>query len=560
MTNINQFLRDNLGKVSKNMLVAPDIPEKKLNNAVKAFSHGDSISYVPSHVVALFDNTLFGSAKEGLLFTGERVIYRETFGDPIGIPYATVDAVRPLPTAKDDTKMEGIAVSLKGGGSVQFKNLLECDYVLLAKILNSATQSFEEYKEEKQFVPISEMSEALKVAYLKLIVNMAVADDATIDRREFAEILMLMTRLDLATESRFALRGYMASPEALAPVEALVGELDAACPDGQERSVHVSLVKDLINVYLSTGGKDVKEFAFLNMHRSLWKVTNDEIDLAQRVIRNDHNMINEDFSDDQIVAALKDISARAAAVGTPLAAVYLSGSVIGLSAAGMTSGLAALGMGGFLGLSSMATGIGVAVLIGVGTYAGIKKLTGANELTRARRRELMLQEVIKQTQSTISLLIGDINYMTTRLNEAVQAHGTQDAKVRELLNVITQMTAAGTVLRNRAEDVQSSATRLRCAANLDLDKLRMLTREPTKADLCDFISGFYEEREMTVETNGQKSKVKRMVIRRTHASRELETLARAFEAIGYFNVGDVLMGSAMDAAGKAKDKIAGLFS
>lgn len=561
MSNINQYLREHLGKVSKNMLIAPDIPEKKLNNAAKAFAYSGSVS----HIVALLDNTLFGSAKEGMLFTGERMLYREVLSDSIAIPYTSVAAARHVidVTGKNDKKVETVEISLKDGGKVVIKNLMECDYADLANVLHSATQAFEDYKEEKQIVPISEMSEMsekLKVAYVKLVVNMAAANDGAIGRLEFAEILMLMTRLDLAADSRFALRVYMAAAEELAPVADLVSELDAESPDGQHRSVHFSLVKDMINVYLSTGGKDVREFTFLNRHRDLWKVTEEEIDLAQRVIKNDHNMLKEDYSDDQIVAALKDISARAAAVGTPLAAVYLSGSVIGLSAAGMTSGLAALGMGGLLGLSSMATGIGVAILIGVGTYAGVKKLTGANELTRAKRRELMLHEVIKQTQSTISLLIEDINFVTVRLNETIEAHGVQTAEVKKLAGLIARMTAAGTVLTGRSEDVQKSATRLRCATYLDLEKLAMLTREPTKADLYAFIADFYEERVFTEEKDGKNQEVTRLAIKRSRTTRDLENLAKAFEAVGYFSVSDVLKGSAMDAAGKAKDRIAGLFS
>ena len=64
-----------------------------------------------------------------------------------------------------------------------------------------------------------------------------------------------------------------------------------------------------------------------------------------------------------------DVAAGLASAGVPVAAVAVSGSVFGLSAAGITSGLAALGMG--LG---MTTGIGVAAAIGVGSYFGVRWL------------------------------------------------------------------------------------------------------------------------------------------------------------------------------------------
>lgn len=560
MSNINVYLRENIGAIStKNMTVAPNIPEKKINNGVKSFGYSGSVG----NVIGLYDNTLFGSGKDGLLFTGEQVIYRASFSDPVSIPYvdiASAEYVETVSGEKKDKITLSVLVVRKDGSRVAIENMLDCDYKKLAEVLQTTIKDFDDYKEEQQFVPIDEMSELLKVAYVKIIINMAYENDGVIDDKEFAEILLLMTRLDLSTESRFNLRSYMAASTEATPLEQLISQIEAGCPDGQIKSVHVSLTKDLINTYLSSGGTSISDFTFLNKNRHLIKVTDDEIALTQMAIQNDHNMLKEDFSDDQIVGALKELSAKAAAVGTPLAAVYLSGSVIGLSAAGLTSGLATLGMGGMLGLSSMATGIGVAVFIGVGTYAGVRKLTGANELNRSKRRELMLNEVIKQTQTTISLLIQDINYITGKLNEHIIAFGAQDAQIKKLMSLMTQMTGAGTVLTNKSDTAQSSATKLRCAQYLDEKKLKTLTREPTKAELYGFIFDHYEERVFVEEKEGERKEIIKLAIKKNQSTKDLESLAKAFEAIGYFNVSDVLKGAASDVAGKAKDTLAGLFS
>lgn len=560
MSNINVFLRDNLRTVSaKNMSVAPDISEKKINNAVKAFCYSGSVT----SIIALLDSTLFGSGKDGLLFTGEQVIWHAAFSDPVTLRYDSIVSARyveALVGNKNDKLVQSIEVALRDGNNVVLKDLLECNYQELARILQAVVDDFGDYKEERQLIPIDEMGEPAKIAYVKVVVNMAYSNSDVMGDKEFAEILLLMTRLDLSTESRFSLRAYMASPMELTPLDQLIAQLDANCPDGQVKSVHISLVKDLINVYLSTGGTTLDSFMFFRENRHLLQVTDDEVELALMVIRNDHDMLKEDVSDDQIVRAMKELSTKAAAVGVPLAAVYLSGSVIGLSAAGMTSGLAALGMGGVLGLSSMATGIGVAVLIGVGTYAGVRKLTGANELSRFKRRELMLNEVIKQTQSTLSLLIQDINYITVKLNELLLKHDAQDAQIQKLMRLMSQMSGAGTVLTHKSDSAQTSATRLRCARFLDVAKLKMLTREPTKAELHDVILSFYEERVFTEEKDGESHDVTRLAIRKGCSTRELENLAKAFEAIGYFSVGDVLKGTASDMANKAKDKLAGIFS
>ncbi len=560
MSNINLYLRENLGAVSgKNVSIAPHIDEKKLNNAIKAFGYSGS----PSNVIALFDNTLFRNGKDGLLFTGELVIFRAALSEPISVPYKSINTARYAETltgTKKDKIERSIEIIKHDESKIIINNLIDCDYDKLTRILESIISDFDDYKEEKQLVSIDEMNESLKVAYVKIIINMAYDNDGIIDAKEFAETLLLMTRLDLSTDSRFSLRAYMASTEGATPLKDLIGQIDEACPEIHIRSLHVSLAKDLINLYFCTGGSSIQECRFFQKIRELLKVTNEDVELAVMAIRNDQNMLKDDFTDDQVVAALKLLSAKAAAVGTPLAAVYLSGSVIGMSAAGMTSGLATLGMGGVLGLSSMATGIGVAVLLGVGAYAGVRKLTGANELTRSKRRELMLNEVIKQTQTTISLLIADINYVTVKLNECIATHGTQDAQIKKLMSLMSQMTSAGAVLTGKSANAQSSATRLRCAQYLDESKLKTLTREPTKMELFGFILEFYEERAFTVEKDGERREVTRLALKKSKSQRDLENLAKAFEAVGYFSVTDVLKGTAVDAASKAKDKLVGLFS
>jgi hypothetical protein len=560
MASINIYLRENLAAVSKkNMTVAPEIPEKKLNNAVAAFGYTGSVA----NVVGLFDNTLFGSGKDGLFFTGEQMIYRASFSDPVSIPFANMASAEyaELLSGKNNEKSEPcVRIRRKDGVDVELKALMDCDYKKLASLLQGAVSGFDEFKEEKQIVPIEDMGEDLKVAYVKVLVNMAYDNDGVIDAKEMAEILLLMTRIDLQPASRMHLRSYIADKAGWESMADLVGIIDSHCPEGQIKSVHISLVKDLINTYLSTDGGEVKEFGFFNRHRALLQVSDAEIDLAVQAIMLDRQLLNEDVNDDQIVATLKTLSAKAAAVGTPLAAVYLSGSVIGLSAAGMTSGLATLGMGGMLGMSSMATGIGVAVLIGVGTYAGVRKLTGVDELTRFKRRELMLHEVLKLTQTTIGMLVEDINFITVSLNEALVAQGVQDEKIRRLAAVLKQLSGAGAVLTGRSEGVQASSAKLKCAGHLDETKLKSLTREATKAELFGHIRAVYEERVLEEEKDGQKHSVTRLVLKPGRSNKELEELARAFEAVGYFKVGDVLKGAASDVADKAKEKLAGLFS
>ena len=138
-----------------------------------------------------------------------------------------------------------------------------------------------------------------------------------------------------------------------------------------------SLVKDLINVYYSSKTNKTREFQFLEEYKDIFGVTKEDIDLAFTAVESDHKMLNEDLNDDQMKNIMKEVLTKAGSAGVPLAAIYISGSVVGMSAAGITSGLATLGLG--LGMTG---GLVVVGLISILTYKGLKHLTGANELDK----------------------------------------------------------------------------------------------------------------------------------------------------------------------------------
>ena len=60
--NIESIIRENIEKLKgdfTNIYVSPDIPSKKLDNAIAAFAR----DVQPGYVLALHDQTVFGSAK-----------------------------------------------------------------------------------------------------------------------------------------------------------------------------------------------------------------------------------------------------------------------------------------------------------------------------------------------------------------------------------------------------------------------------------------------------------------------------------------------------------------
>lgn len=551
MQNINVFIKDNIHQISnKSIHIAPDIPEKKLNNAASSMKLQDNVG----SIIALLDITVFGSGKDGLAFTGERMVYKPAFLSPEIVYFADLESAKYVRNVslndKGKEKVEEFTkITLKNGGSFKIDNISECNLEKLADFLNTISTQFDSFEEEDQLVALSEMSEELKIAYLKVIVNMAFSDDGEVDKDEFAQILLLMTRMEISSESRFTLREYITSSDKLDALDTLIKTIDESCSPSHNKSVKISLVKDLFSVFMSVHNGSYENFVFFNDNNYLFNVSEKEVELIIDALKLDFKMLNDDFTDDALTRGLKELGAKAGAVGVPLAAVYLSGSVVGLSAAGLTSGLASLGLGGILGFSSMATGIGVAVLLGVGAYKGIKHLTGANELDKTKRRELMLNEVIKQTQSTISYLMDDINFITIKLNDAIVAHGVQDAKVKLLLQKVKLLTSAGNVLTQKGDVTQSKCFKLKCPGELDHEKLQSLTREATKQQIYTVVMSFYEEKTVEREKDGQTISLNILVLKAGISTMDMEKLAKIFDAIGYYNAADVIKG-----------KLSGLFS
>lgn len=545
MTSISDYLKENLPSAcdAGRLYLAPEIPGKKLNAAVSAFEFSGEVGAI----IAVVDTTAFGSGKNGILLTGERVIIRNLFEDPYSVNYDDIKSV--------EIAEEKICVELKSGAVLAIDKASEFDQEKFFEILNHIVTSEMDYQEVNQLITIAEMPEPLKLAYLKIVVNSTFFDDGEVDSKEFSEILMLMTRMELQNETRFSLRSYIAAINqgGGSTVEDLIIILDENCSADHIKSVHVSVIKDLISVFKSTKDASLSDFKFLSEYKKLFSITDDEIELAVMAIDNDRKMISGDYDDDAITKSVKELSAKAAAVGLPLGAVYLSGSVAGMSAAGLTSGLASIGMGGALGLSSMASGIGVAVLLGVGAYKGMKHLTGANEIDKSKRRALMLTEVIKQTQKTTSLLMSDINYLVSQLNGKDVQLEKMSVKTALILKQIKAHAVAGELIGEKTQGMQASNYKLQCPKFLDVARFENLTDEPNKKAIKELvINGYFLSK--AGETEGK------WLMKENLEAGYINEMAGAFKVIGYFDVTADISGTAAKLKDETTSKIKSFFS
>ena len=287
-----------------------------------------------------------------------------------------------------------------------------------------------------EVVILEDMPEELKACYLSVLVWLVFADDRTVDERELCELQILSTQLQCSAETRHKIRLRQDAPEEL-DVNALLNRmlaLQGTDSSEAQLAIKCSLMKDAIRIHRATSDGLAHSSAAVAQLADMLNLDEKKISMLENTCIEDEKTLNGELSDAVIVRTIRELSAQATAVGVPLTAIYMSGSVVGLSAAGVTSGLAALGLGGVLALSSMVTGIGVAIVAGAATYKGVQWLLGGRQRSKASRRELMLQEVLMIHQKAVVNLAEDMTYFERRI-ENLKA---QSDKTEHLIEMLTR--------------------------------------------------------------------------------------------------------------------------
>lgn len=280
----------------------------------------------------------------------------------------------------------------------------------------------------KEPLPLNELPDEQRVAYFGALFAMAAADD-TVDKEEAGLILETLDTEGLAEVARRRIRSYVVEPPLMDEVLSGMGEAPEEVRYGlMLQLVEVALANDLI--------EESERQRLVEAQRALG--VSDEQLAAMHGFAEEAKRIRERGIDDAYAAdTLKAAAAGLTATGVPIAAIIYSGSVVGLSAAGITSGLAALGLG--LG---MVGGIGVVIIIGAGIYIGITRLLdvgGKRKKARLQReRERKAQLAIQNLQDMIAHLVDQV----TELQEgAADAAANKEAiqKLNDRLRAMKQL-------------------------------------------------------------------------------------------------------------------------
>lgn len=534
---VEELIKEKGKSLSSSAYVVPDIPEKKLNNAIVGMTES---TVEPEYVVAVIDTTVFGKSDDGFLFTGEAMYWHPRGSRRVIVKFSELKAAEIF--VKKETDSNGkvketklLRVIDKNDKLLIDEHIYSIDQEAMVSFLNEVvkigTENADAFESTKQVLPLCDSGSEIKLTYVKIVANLAFDNDGTVDGEEFAAIYNLMVRNDFANDERVTMRSYMFDASNMAKTDDLITELKEKVPSGSFETTALSLIKDCIYLnYKKTNSLESwRDCSFIKNLAGSLEISDDKIELLVAVIKNDEDILKLRKTDSELEKSAKDLAAKAAAVGVPIAAVYFSGSVIGLSAAGITSGLATLGMG--LG---MVGGIGIAVLVGVSAYKAVKFFSSSGDVEACKQREMMIQNIIKNNQKTINYLVGDTNMISDKLFELIEsgnADKEQIAKLKRLFAMLNRASSAttGGLIYGAKEQVIA-----KLPPTLSKAKFDRLTEAPTKLKFRSFVYELYPEKtETKKKSDGTIYEEKVYPIDDTLPNESYERVLKILKAVEY---------------------------
>jgi hypothetical protein len=239
--------------------------------------------------------------------------------------------------------------------------------------------------------------------------------DGHLDRDELALLLDLIDSEDLAESAMTELKGYLLQPPDL--VDCLT-----VLSDGEE-SLRFGLLFQLVEVAHADDVVQLEEREALEQACEILRATPEQLEAIERFVLEARRLEIRGKNDRVATEALKQAAGGLSSVGVPIGAVYFSGSVVGLSASGITSGLAALGLG-----FGMVSGIAVAVVLGTGTYLGLGRILdiggGRQRAVRAAESERRAQLVITHLEDATKDISKRLSELRETADEAVRLRRT----------------------------------------------------------------------------------------------------------------------------------------
>ena len=219
-------------------------------------------------------------------------------------------------------------------------------------------------KEKKH--PLEEYSENEQIAYLSILSAICYADKEFGDqeKRQLDALLEPLKISDVGKAKIYASVFNLQHEDKLANLEAIqnLGNTE----------LKYTLISDLCVFSLVDSKFTNEEYQYILGIGEILGITREQVDAIKSLQDNLYKIKDIPSNSEKFKRVIKESAAGLAGVGVPIGAIVASGSVFGLSAAGLTSGLAALGA--LVGGGMLAGAVIVVPAIAIGTAYGVKKL------------------------------------------------------------------------------------------------------------------------------------------------------------------------------------------
>lgn len=214
--------------------------------------------------------------------------------------------------------------------------------------------------------PILNYPEEARIAYVSLLGELCYVD-RQFDEQERKLLDEQMNALEISDQGKA--RVYAAVYDLRdSHREAIIAGINALA----DSDLRFTLIADLFIMALANNYISVEEQNYVFQIGRELGVEDEQIEAVKQVQFGLWQLRNTPSDSDSFKKLIKESAARLAGAGVPIAAVAASGSVFGLSAAGITSGLAALGA--LVGGGMLAGTVLVVPAIAAGSVWGVKKL------------------------------------------------------------------------------------------------------------------------------------------------------------------------------------------
>lgn len=220
--------------------------------------------------------------------------------------------------------------------------------------------------EEQKKHPLEEYSENEQIAYLSILSAVCYVDKEFGDKEKHQlDVLLAQLKISDAGKAKIYSSVFnLQHEDKLANLEAIqnLGKTE----------LKYTLISDLCLFSLVDSKFTDEEYQYILGIGKVLGITQEQVDAIKSIQENLDKIKGIPSNSERFKQIIKDSASNLAAVGVPIGAIAASGSVFGLGAAGITSGLAALGA--LVGGGMLAGAVIVVPAIALGAAYGIKKL------------------------------------------------------------------------------------------------------------------------------------------------------------------------------------------